>query len=144
MKAYPLPLIAAVLLFSFPALSQQDSAYRLLLRSGSFIPEKNITADATQRFNSKAMRVDAQSFAIIQFEHIPTADERENLLKSGITLINYIPNYGYTASIKGMVTQTVLQQIKARAIVELTPEQKMPSLFAKGIIPSWSVKIPGT
>ncbi|HMC99034.1 MAG TPA: hypothetical protein VKH37_02745, partial [Ferruginibacter sp.] len=144
MKAYPLPLIAAFLLSSLPALSQQDSAYRLLLRSGSFIPEKNISANTTQQFNSKALRVDGQSFAIIQFEHIPTADEREQLLKSGITLVDYIPNYGYTASIKGMVTQNVLQQVRARAIVELTPQQKMPSVFAKGIIPSWSAKIPGT
>lgn len=144
MKAHPLPLIAAFLLLSFPALSQQDSAYRLLLRSGSFIPEKNITTNATQEFNRKASRVDGQSFAIIQFEHIPSADERQQLLKSGITLVDYIPNNAYTASIKGMVSENALQQVKARAIVELSPEQKMPSLFAKEIIPPWSVKIPGT
>ena len=43
-----------------------------------------------------------------------------------------------------MVNADVLQQAKARALVELTPDQKMPSLFAKGVIPSWSVRIPGT
>src|SRR5205814_699701 len=85
-----------------------------------------------------------QSFAIIQFEHIPTADERQRLLKSGITLIKYIPNNAYTASINGAVNAYALEQVKARAIIELTPEQKMPSLLAKGIVPSWSTKIPGT
>ncbi|TMI84959.1 MAG: T9SS type A sorting domain-containing protein [Bacteroidetes bacterium] len=144
MKAYPLPLIATALLFSLPALSQQDSAYRLFLRNGSFIPQKNIDSSTAQQINRKAFRVNGQSFAIIQFEHIPTADERQRLLKSGITLINYIPNNAYTASINGAVNSYALEQVKARAIIELTPEQKMPSLLAKGIVPSWSIKIPGT
>src|SRR5215813_12993358 len=122
MKAYPLPLIAALLLLSLPALSQQDSAYRLFLRSGSFIPQKNIDSSSAQEFNRKTFRVNGQSFAIIQFEHIPNADERQRLLKSGITLLNYIPNNAYTASINGAVNSSALTQMKARAIIELTPE----------------------
>jgi hypothetical protein len=144
MKAHPLPLIAAVLLLSLPALSQQDSAYRLLLRSGSFIPQKNIDSNTTDQINQKAFHVNGQSFAIIQFEHIPGDDERQRLLKAGITLINYIPNNAYTVSINGAINSSALQQVKARAIIELTAEQKMPSLLAKGIIPSWAAKIPGT
>src|SRR5258706_16173583 len=144
MKSNPLPLIAAFLLLSFHASSQKDSAYRLLLQSGSFIPQKNIGPGAAQEFNRKALLVDGQSFAIIQFDHIPTSDERQQLLKSGITLLNYIPNNAYTVSIKGMINENILQQTKARAIVELSSEQKMPMPLAKGIIPSWSVKIPGT
>jgi subtilase family protein/type IX secretion system substrate protein/CARDB protein len=144
MKAHPLPLIAAALLLSLSALSQQDSAYRLFLRSGSFIPQKNIDSSTADQINRKAFQVNGQSFAIIQFEHIPTDDERQRLLKSGITLINYIPNNAYTASISERVNSSALQQVKARAIVELTPQQKMPLFLAKGIIPPWSAKIPGT
>ncbi len=144
MKAHPIPLITALLLISLPALSQQDSAYRLLLKTGSFIPQKNISADFIQEFDRKALRIGGQSFAIIQFEHIPAEDERQRLLKSGITLIDYIPNNAYTVSITGPINENILQQTKTRAIVELTPEQKMPLPLAKGVIPSWSVKIPGT
>ncbi|HET9823785.1 MAG TPA: S8 family serine peptidase, partial [Chitinophagaceae bacterium] len=144
MKAYPLPLIAAFLVLSLPALSQQEGAYRVFLRSGSFIPQKNIDSATAQEFNRKALHVNEQSLALIQFEHIPTADERQQLSKSGITLLSYVPNNAYTAAIKGMISSRALQQVKARAIIELTAEQKMPPLFAKGIIPSWSTKIPGT
>jgi hypothetical protein len=144
MKSHPLPLIAAFLLLSFHALSQKEPDYRLLLKSGSFIPQKNISTGAAQEFNQKALRVEEQSFAIIQFEHIPTPDERQQLLKSGITLLAYIPNNAYTVSIKGMINENILQQTKARAIVGLGPEQKMPIALAKGITPSWAVKIPGT
>jgi hypothetical protein len=144
MKSNPIPLMAAFLLLSFHALSQKDPDYRLLLKTGSFIPQKNISSDFTREFDQKALRVDGQAFAIIQFEHIPTAEERQQLLKSGITLADYIPNNAYTASIRGVINENILQQIKARAIVELNPEQKMPLSLAGGLIPPWSVKVPGT
>jgi hypothetical protein len=86
MKARPLPLIATLIVLSLSAFAQQDSAYRLHLKSGSFVPKKNITADFTQEFNRKALRIQGQSFAIIQFDHIPTEVEKQQLLKSGISL----------------------------------------------------------
>ena len=92
MKSNPIPLISAFLLLSFHGLSQNDSAYRLFLKTGSFIPEKNIDSNFTKEFNQKALRIEDQSFAIIQFEHIPTVSERQQLFKSGITLVDYIPN----------------------------------------------------
>jgi hypothetical protein len=144
MKAHPIPLITALLLLCLSALSQKDSDYRLFLKSGTFIPSKNITQDFAQEFNHKTLRTGDQSFAIIQFEHIPDANERQQLLKSGITLIDYIPNNAYTVSIKGVINENTLQQTGARAIVELSAEQKMPGPLAAGIIPSWSVKVPGT
>src|SRR6266481_3278196 len=101
MKAHPLPLIAALFLFTLPALSQQDSAYRLFLKSGSIIPKRNIDSGATRQFNGRTLHARGQSFAILQFEHIPTDEERQVLLKSGITLVDYIPNNAFTASING-------------------------------------------
>jgi hypothetical protein len=144
MKSSPIPLIAAFLLLSFHCLSQSDSSYRLFLKSGSFIPQKNIDSAFTQDFNKRVSRITGQSFAIIQFDHIPTTAERKQLMNSGISLIDYIPNNAYTVSIKGSVSEKVLRQVKARAIVELRPEQKMSSPLSLGIAPAWSVKIPGT
>ena len=144
MKCNPVPLMAAFLLFSIHCLSQNDSVHRLFLKSGSFIPQKNIDSVFTQEFNRRISRGESQSFAIIQFEHIPTADERQRLLKSGITLVNYIPKNAYTVSITGPVNEKTLHDVQARAVVELTPQQKMPLPLSIGIAPSWSVKVPGT
>ncbi len=143
MKARPLPLIAILLVLSLTALSQ-DSAYHLLLKNGSIIPKKNINAEFTREFNRKALRIQGQSFVIIQFEHIPTTDERQQLLKSGIVLMEYIPNNAYIVSIKGEMNENVLRQAKARAIIEPKPEQKMPASLANGIAPAWAIKTPGT
>ncbi len=144
MRSNPIPLISAFLLLSFQAFSQNDSVYHLFLKTGSFIPKRNIDSIFTQEFNRRAARVEGQSLAIIQFEHIPTADEQQQLLKSGLTLIDYIPSNAYTVSIKGLVNEKILHQVKARAIIELTPDQKMSLPLSAGIAPSWSVKVPGT
>ncbi|MFI5187187.1 MAG: S8 family serine peptidase [Chitinophagales bacterium] len=144
MKPNPIPLIAAFFLISFHCLSQADSANRLFLKTGSFIPEKNIDSGFTQEFNQRALRGEGQSFAIIQFEHIPTSTEKQLLLQSGITLVNYIPNNAYSVSIKGSINEKILHQVNARAVVELRPEQKMPFPLSIGIAPAWSVKVAGT
>ena len=143
MKATSVLLTIAFAIFFLPALSQQ-ATYRLLLKNGSFIPERNINSDFVQKFNRKISHIEGQSFAVIQFEHIPTAQEREQLLKAGINLLDYIPNNAYTVSIKGSVSEKLLKQINARSLIELTPEQKMIQSLAWGIAPSWSVKVPGT
>ncbi len=144
MKSNPVPLILTFLFLSTQGLSQNDSTYRLFLKTGSFVPQKNIDSILTRDFNRRAMRVEGQSFAILQFEHIPTADEQLQLSKSGITLGSYIPNNAYAVSISGSLNEKILKQVKVRSVVELKPEQKMPLPLSIGLPPSWSVKIPGT
>ncbi|MBK5271316.1 MAG: peptidase S8/S53 subtilisin kexin sedolisin, partial [Bacteroidia bacterium] len=151
MKPNPIPMIAAMLLISISLAAQirkdpsdDDSRFTLLLKSGSFIPEKNILFDKLDQFNHKAFREKGKTFAVIQFEAIPTIEERNQLQRSGIELLDYIPNNAYTATITGSLDATVLSELKARAIVELTPEQKMQPDLAKGIFPKWSVKTVGT
>ena len=144
MRINPVPLIAALLLFSFQAFSQKDSSYPLLLKSGSILPQKNISTDLIKQFDQKALRIDGYAFALIQFDHIPTAAEQRQLSQSGIELLHYIPKNAYAVSIKGAVNSTMLQSVNARSLVELTAQQKMPAFLANGIIPSWAVKTLGT
>ena len=144
MKIRSVLLITVLVVVSLHALSQQDSAYRLFLKTGSFIPHKNINPDFTLEFNRRISRIEGRSFAIIQFEHIPTAAERQQLLNAGISLLDYIPNNTYTVSIKGSINDKTLQQAGARSVIELKPEQKMAQPLAWGVAPPWSVKVPGT
>ena len=144
MKIRPVPLIITLVVLSFSALSQQDLTYHVFLKGGSFIPQRNITPDFARKFNRTAVRIEGRSFAIIQFEHIPTTGERQQLLKAGISLLDYVPNNAYTVSISGSMNDKTLQQLGARSVIELTPEQKMAQPLAWGVVPPWSVKVPGT
>jgi hypothetical protein len=131
-----------LILLSGPLFSQGKKDYSIQLRSGSFVPEKNIgTSGSNLRTNSESGQ---KSFVIIQFEAIPTAQERNELRAEGIELLEYIPNYAYTATITGRNEQRALARTKGRAIVELLPEQKMQTELANGRFPAYAVKVRGT
>ena len=144
MKPNPISLMAALLLFSLSLAGQNDSRYNLLLKSGTFIPQKNITADKLDQFNRKAVRTTGKTFAVIQFENIPTPEEKKQLQEAGIELLEYIPNNAYTVTITGSLNTNLLTQVKARAVVELSAEQKMQPELVKGNFPLWAVKVAGT
>ncbi|MEO8403938.1 MAG: S8 family serine peptidase, partial [Chitinophagaceae bacterium] len=151
MKFNPILLITVLLLAGFTSLAQNqvntsgdESRYRLQLQSGSFIPQRNITANKIDSLNQKTAKVSGLSFIIIQFESIPTADQRKQLQQAGIELLDYIPANAYTATAKGALSFSILEKLKARAIIQPLPEQKMGAELAKGNFPSRSVKVPGT
>ncbi|HEY6062960.1 MAG TPA: S8 family serine peptidase [Chitinophagaceae bacterium] len=144
MRPNPIPVIAALLLLYLSSAAQDDSRYSILLNSGAFIPEKNIVAEKLDQFNRTAARTSGKTFAIIQFENIPNANERLQLSQQGIELLDYIPNNAYTVTISGSLTSDLLTQVKARAIIGLSATQKMQPKLAKGNFPSWAVKSQGT
>ncbi|MBL7725624.1 MAG: S8 family serine peptidase [Chitinophagaceae bacterium] len=144
MRFYPIPLIAALLFLSLSVPAQDDSQYRLLLKSGSFTPAKSITPERLETFNSLVARTGGKAFAIIQFEAIPTEHEKQQLLQSGIELLEYVPNNAYTVSVSGQLTSDFLTRMKVRAVVELSAQQKMQPELARGLLPAHAVQIPGT
>jgi hypothetical protein len=144
MKFNPVPVLAAFLLLSVTASAQQDHRYDLLLKTGPVIPEKNITADKISALDRKVSRTGGKSFLIIQFDKIPSATERKQLQQAGIELLDYVPNNAYTATVTGSLNSALLEQVKARAVIALTPEQKMQADIAKGIYPAWAIKVGGT
>ena len=91
MKPNPIPVIAALLLLSLSLAGQDDQRYTLQLKSGAFIPEKNITAGKLDQFNSAASRTSGKTFAIIQFEQIPSPQQKEQLSQQGIELLDRRP-----------------------------------------------------
>lgn len=115
MKPNPLPLIAALFLFSLNAFSQKDSSYTLLLKSGPVTPQKNISAAFLDQFNRNMQWVDGQSFAVIQFDDLPAETERQKLLQAGIELLDYIPNNAYTVSIKKIIGCNCFTAIKSKS-----------------------------
>jgi hypothetical protein len=142
MSRNPVPLITLLCMSLLAAGQQKD--YRILLKGSSFTPEKNITAPDADRFNHKSLFVGGKTFTVIQFDHIPTTQERAALSRAGIELLDYVPNNAYTATVRGSLNTSVLSMVKARSVVELRPEQKMFPSLAQKQFPSRAVRIPGT
>ncbi|OJV21130.1 MAG: peptidase S8/S53 subtilisin kexin sedolisin [Dyadobacter sp. 50-39] len=125
--------------------AQKRPDYQILLQSGSFFPERNVSS-ATGRGNV-AFRLSTagqKTFVIIQFDDIPTEQERRELKSEGIELHEYIPNYAYTATIAAGSNAGALARTRGRAIVELGPEQKMQPGLASGNIPPHAFTGPST
>ncbi|MEQ1676173.1 MAG: S8 family serine peptidase [Chitinophagaceae bacterium] len=144
MRFNPIPLMAAMLLFTLSSTAQDDSRYNLFLKSGTIIPTKNITAAGLNEFNSKAAKGGGPVLAIIQFEQLPAEYQKQQLLQSGIVLLDYVPNNAYTASISSQLDATILTQLQVRSVIELTASQKMQPALATGIFPTHAVKANGT
>ena len=119
MKSQLLTLIALLLLLTNSLYAQEDIRYSIQLKSGSVIPEKNISAEKLNEFNQRSLRVEQKAFAVIQFQDILTEVEKLELKQSGIELLEYIPNYAYTVTISGGLDNAVLEQTGARAFLEI-------------------------
>ncbi|MCE7067785.1 S8 family serine peptidase [Dyadobacter sp. CY326] len=132
------------LLASLSVNAQHNRDFKILLKSGSFTPEKNIAVSGKQTASLRTIASGSKTLVIIQFETIPTALERAELKEQGITLLDYIPNNAYTATITSNTDQNVLSRMRGRAIFELTPEQKMQPGLARGQFPIHAVQLPGT
>src|SRR5262245_41967862 len=107
MRFNPVPLMSVLLLYSYAGSSKvvsylkENYRYRLSLNSWSFIPSKNISDTSIEVLNSTAMRPGRKTFLVIQFEKIPAESEKQLLKLNGIELLDYIPNYAYTAIVSG-------------------------------------------
>src|SRR5688572_7042765 len=143
MRIHPIPFIILLCLFSIFSFSQRDTSSALQLRSGKVFPEKNITQENVKSFAGQLQKVNGKSFAVLQFQQIPSESRKQELAASGIQLLEYISGNAYTICITKNIDHTILQKAGARSIFELSPVQKMHPVMAKGIFPSWAIRTPG-
>ena len=143
MRIHPIPITILLCLFSIFSFSQKDKSSALQLRSGKIFTEKNITQENVKSFTERLQKVNGKSFAVLQFEQLPSESKKQELAASGIQLLEYISGNAYTICITKNIDHTILQKAGARSILELSPEQKMHPAMAKGIFPSWAIKTPG-
>jgi fibronectin type 3 domain-containing protein len=102
--------VVALSLLAVPALAADR--YELVLEGRRYVPAE-----------VKLARED-DSHLVVQFYEIPTDAEREALAEAGITLLDYMPNYAWTARVRGGAVQA-LEPGLVRAVFELRPEDKI-------------------
>ncbi|WP_121352453.1 S8 family serine peptidase [Flavisolibacter nicotianae] len=133
-----------LLLFAFFLFATHAFSQAIFLRTGTLRPGPNLTQKSLDSFSKKTSRFTGKAFAVLQFTHLPTAEERKTLAAEGITLLDYLPDNAYTVSVMQSPSLAGLQRAGARALVPLSPQQKMQDYFARGQIPSWAVQVQGT
>lgn len=142
MKIAHLLLLLLLCIFNVKAQTSLDPP--IYLKSGTIRPGRNITNDHLRTFNQKSLVGSKPTFTVLQFEGIPDENAKKELKKSGITLLDYIPDHAWTAIITETQTVSSLQNLSVRALVEITPEQKIDQLLTQPTLPQWAIKQPGT
>jgi hypothetical protein len=147
-KALPVPkslgllLVVILLLVVAPANAQEpDRDFTILLKSRQFAPTPGMDkAMATQLSASPTGR----SHVLVQFDRIPTAEEREALERAGVKLLAYVPHNAWFASVPAAVSLSDKALVSARWLGSILPQDKLPADLWEGQIGPWAVNADGS
>lgn len=123
--------------------AQKNQDHKLYLRSGTVEPQANLSGRTTGAALRENTISETGKLVIIQFNDIPDERAISQLKNAGIELLEYVPDNAYTALLHQTPDAGLLLSANARAIVELTPGQKIHSLLAAATFPAYTVKVPG-
>ena len=135
--------LLTLLLVSLFLEAQQPRDYQVQLRSGTIIPEANT---GKLRLSDPVFRTTQFGpfwYAVLQFNEIPSAVVRQQLLQAGITLLDYFPNYAYAAKVNTSFDINTFASYSIRSVFAFENIQKtVPDLlYAK--VPAHATIEPG-
>ncbi|MGB0882313.1 MAG: S8 family serine peptidase [Vicingaceae bacterium] len=78
-------------------------------------------------------------YRIVQFSEIPTSTQKKVLKEEGITLLNYLPDNAFYASININADLQQLKLYKAIAVSKVLPDLKLNNVLASQKYPHWAL-----
>lgn len=126
-----------IISFSFST-SAKDKDYRLILKTSVVKPESNLHNFIKSDISSEEI-FNGKFYRLVQFNDIPTNAQKDVLEKSGVEILNYIPNYTYQVSFPKGFDKNEIQNWNARSIIKLSNKQKMGNKLLSGEYPEWAV-----
>lgn len=109
----------------------EDFDYTLKLQSGAFVPSRMQTVPV-----SAAALVN--TYVFIQFDRPVTDATRDALADDGIMLLQYVPNFAYTARLDRPLDQKALDTYGIRWLDKIKPENKISPTIGKYGIFDWA------
>ena len=127
----------------FPGLlfAQEKNDYSILLNSGKFIPAENVNSLSKNSFLFEKSLFGDRHYVTLQFNALPDQATKDRLNAAGIYLVDYIPNYAYTASVPATADLSSLKSFNIRSVFRFTSEQKTVPALLRGEIPVHAIKI---
>lgn len=141
-KSLGLLLAFILLLIVAPASAQEpDRDFTILLRSRQFVPEPGMDKAMAAQLSASPK---GRSHVLIQFDHIPAAEEREALERAGVKLLAYVPHKTWFASIPATFSLSDKALTSARWLGSILPQDKLPVGLWEGQVGSWAVNADGS
>jgi hypothetical protein len=135
-------LAVVLLLITVPANAQEpDRDFTILLKSRQFVPTPGMDKAVEAQLSASPT---ARSHVLVQFDHIPTAEERETLEESGMKLLAYVPHNAWFASVPATVGLSDEALTSVRWLGSILPQDKLPAGLWKGQVGPWAVNADGS
>lgn len=141
MKKLFLPLLFAWISMNIYAQETKEEKYKVKYKSGDYIPPENVKK-SSQRRTSESTILKGKKHVLIQFYEIPSQNQRGNLEKLGVVLLEFIPNYAYWGYLKNDISMDALVPFNIRSIENIKPEHKISNSLKKEI-PTHAAKVKG-
>ncbi|MDH3892403.1 MAG: S8 family serine peptidase [candidate division Zixibacteria bacterium] len=126
--------------------SKKSNSFEIKLKSRNFVPQADITA-FTRLVNDSGQPGDKVLadvlHCVIQFESIPSGDERERLSDGGITLHKYLPENAYFASVDTRLSEQQLTDFQVRALFQLEIADKQAASIRNKTVGEWAKPVEG-
>ncbi|MCB0640809.1 MAG: S8 family serine peptidase, partial [Phaeodactylibacter sp.] len=126
-KNVSIALIACILWsFHLSLFAQDSSTFDLLLQAENLQMPENIRDFNKTASVKKNEEIENRFYRLLQFYKLPSKAEHERIRKSGIELLDYVPNKTYIASIPTSIDGETLLNLNVRSILEI------PEYFKSG------------
>ncbi|MFD2920161.1 S8 family serine peptidase [Terrimonas rubra] len=123
--------------------AQKDIQFQLQLQDKKFIPQENISDTALKLIESKAGTTNNHTLYFLQFYELPDESRKETLRRQGIVIQDYVSANTYLAYVTGKLDAQILKTVKARAVLNISPSQKMAESLQKAITPAYAQRTAG-
>lgn len=133
-------VILLMALFNSGAYAQKQADYQLHFKNQTLSPSENLNTFLSSYSYSNMDSFGDTFFKIIQFHEIPTQKERENLSAAGITLLDYIPSYGYFAAFAKSFDGKGIQDVAIRSIIDISPALKLAPMLFEESYPDYALR----
>jgi subtilisin family serine protease len=124
-------LLVAVLAFVVGSVSSADLDFAVKLKTRQFTPSEIKSAP----LKSAAL---AGRHILIQFDHPLTDADKERLAADGIHVLQYVPNYAFTARLERTIDQSAVSAHGIRWFDGIRPEDKISPLITTLGIGDWA------
>lgn len=103
----------------------QTQDYRLHFQNETILLPENGTDILGRTFLPEHAFFGGKGYAVVQFFEIPNSSVRISLSRSGVELLDYLPEKAYIASISKNVRPEALRKFAFRSVVPVKPEWKI-------------------
>lgn len=83
---------------------------------------------------------EGSTHCILQFTQVPTASQREALAAHGITLLDYLPQLCWIASVRGADPFSLPAQIRPWAVIPITADLIISQKLRELPLPAWALR----